>query len=416
MASLICVPHRAVWRHAVALAALVWVCAWPIGAAATVCGDANGDGSVTVSDGVQALRAAAGLSSTCTISRCDVDGSGTITVTDGVSILRQAAGLDHLDACPGGAPASSSFDLTIVSHGGRCGVVAPGPLPSGRLLDPDATHLTCGSLVLGGGQSTSGETLSPSGTTTRYGLGTCVGQRCAVVGAPDTALPTGHGGSEAGSSFGAPVPISNQVSPALSACIRNLYASDVSGSIALDTGTVALDVRLKVTTWVTGNGAAPCPRCTGFGGTPGPNTPQTGMCDRGQRGGDTCTTVNPDGLTLDCLPGGTDGSVQLDDFVIDLGALATGTSAASDGGGVFCSGDATHQQAAPGCFGGDATHCTSIMESGAPAGPLTVGSPVTVTLASVFCVPKAGNILIDGASSLPGPGALSITGVLTLNP
>jgi hypothetical protein len=64
------------------------------------CGDADGSGSVTVTDGVQVLRAAAGLSSPCTAARCDVNGSGTITVTDGVQVLRDAAGLPTDPRCP----------------------------------------------------------------------------------------------------------------------------------------------------------------------------------------------------------------------------------------------------------------------------------------------------------------------------
>lgn len=67
-------------------------------ASAQTCGDANGDGAVTVTDGVQALRAAAGLSSICD-EGCDVDGSGSVTVTDGVNILRGAAGLSFAAAC-----------------------------------------------------------------------------------------------------------------------------------------------------------------------------------------------------------------------------------------------------------------------------------------------------------------------------
>jgi hypothetical protein len=65
-----------------------------------ICGDADGNGVITVSDGVQVLRAAAGLSSTCTPARCDVDGNGEITVTDGVATLRVAAGLSTPRACP----------------------------------------------------------------------------------------------------------------------------------------------------------------------------------------------------------------------------------------------------------------------------------------------------------------------------
>ncbi len=76
---------------------IVAVCA---SSAAAVCGDANGDDVVTVTDGVQALRAAAELDNTCDDS-CDVDASGGVTVTDGVNILREAAGLPSAQACPG---------------------------------------------------------------------------------------------------------------------------------------------------------------------------------------------------------------------------------------------------------------------------------------------------------------------------
>jgi hypothetical protein len=65
---------------------------------AQTCGDANGNDTVTVTDGVQALRQAAGLSSSCE-DGCDVDGSGGVTVSDGVNILRKAAGLGINEAC-----------------------------------------------------------------------------------------------------------------------------------------------------------------------------------------------------------------------------------------------------------------------------------------------------------------------------
>ena len=65
-----------------------------------ICGDADMNGSVTVSDGVQTLRAAAGLPSACVPARCDVDGNGTVSVTDGVDVLRVAAGLPFTARCP----------------------------------------------------------------------------------------------------------------------------------------------------------------------------------------------------------------------------------------------------------------------------------------------------------------------------
>jgi hypothetical protein len=67
---------------------------------AAVCGDADSSGAITVTDGVNVLRAAAELSSACTLARCDVDGNGSITVTDGVNVLRAAAGLSFTANCP----------------------------------------------------------------------------------------------------------------------------------------------------------------------------------------------------------------------------------------------------------------------------------------------------------------------------
>jgi hypothetical protein len=72
----------------------------PVGAEIIpICGDANNDGDISVSDGVSALRAAAELPSTCPLAVCDVNADGRITVTDGVNILRNAAGLPTVDKC-----------------------------------------------------------------------------------------------------------------------------------------------------------------------------------------------------------------------------------------------------------------------------------------------------------------------------
>jgi hypothetical protein len=65
------------------------------------CGDADGSGSITVSDGVNVLRAAAGIAGACAIpAACDVDGSGSVSVSDGVNVLRAAAGLATELSCP----------------------------------------------------------------------------------------------------------------------------------------------------------------------------------------------------------------------------------------------------------------------------------------------------------------------------
>lgn len=79
------------------------------------CGDANADGRVSLSDGVQALRTAVGLGSTCNDFRCDVDGSGAVTLTDGIGILRRAAELPAIETyeCP--VP-STTYHLSGFSH------------------------------------------------------------------------------------------------------------------------------------------------------------------------------------------------------------------------------------------------------------------------------------------------------------
>ena len=100
------------WANAMAAAALtlaMLVAPFRVSsAAAQICGDANGSGSVTLTDGVQVLRAAAGLSSPCTVSTCNVnDDASGITITDGVLVLRAAAGLsDPALHCPGGQPST----------------------------------------------------------------------------------------------------------------------------------------------------------------------------------------------------------------------------------------------------------------------------------------------------------------------
>ncbi len=79
---------------------LALTCAAPV--RAQLCGDADDSGSITVTDGVNVLRAAAGIGA-CDLTRCDADGSGAVTVTDGVNVLRAAAGLGNPTGCPGGS-------------------------------------------------------------------------------------------------------------------------------------------------------------------------------------------------------------------------------------------------------------------------------------------------------------------------
>jgi len=98
---------KIIWTMLLAL-----VIAGPAGAQER-CGDADGSGSVNVTDGVQTLRAAASLPSSCTLARCDVNDDGAVSVTDGVNVLREAAGLAPTLTCPGAAPACATATATV---------------------------------------------------------------------------------------------------------------------------------------------------------------------------------------------------------------------------------------------------------------------------------------------------------------
>ena len=77
---------------------------------AQVCGDATGDGVVTEVDGLEILRAAALLPSSCAGGVCDVTGDGVIDDTDGVVALRLAADLAANTACDFGGGAASEVE------------------------------------------------------------------------------------------------------------------------------------------------------------------------------------------------------------------------------------------------------------------------------------------------------------------
>ena len=75
--------------------------------------------------------------------------------------------------------------------------------------------------------------------------------------------------------------------------------------------------------------------------------------------------------------------------------------------GIFCA-----AQPNPGAFAVDATRL--VIARGTPVtGGLDTTAKDTV-LASAFCIPRTGNLLIDGAADLPGPGMTSLGGTVQL--
>ena len=134
----------------IVVAAVVMIVGGAASAHAATCGDANRTGSVTVTDGVLVLRAAAQLEANCPRERCDMNVDGGISVTDGVLALRVAAGVETQVAC-----SASQADVifgSIVKSVGFGGTASPAgraraagttqECPDGGFIEDDGTTLT----------------------------------------------------------------------------------------------------------------------------------------------------------------------------------------------------------------------------------------------------------------------------------
>jgi hypothetical protein len=71
------------------------------------------------------------------------------------------------------------------------------------------------------------------------------------------------------------------------------------------------------------------------------------------------------------------------------------------------------RQRSAGAFGQSAAR--TVTETGATAGAIATGDTKPARLASVFCVPPTYSALIDGSADIPGPGAATLEGVLSLS-
>ncbi|HEV7731602.1 MAG TPA: hypothetical protein VGR62_05535 [Candidatus Binatia bacterium] len=332
-------------------------------------------------------------------------------------------------------PAGTYIDFTTSPGGGSCGTAESA---GGATV----IQLSCGGLNIGGGISTVLEGPTPDGATNRF-LVDCTGDDCKVC--PTTEAGEDFDCTDTGCNYGTPLPIENG---GTSTCVVNTFATPACGNINRANGSTSnLRVNLASGTFLTGVPGSlytgpdtVCPVCQVGGvavnGTPA--SPATGTCNGGANAGDACSSTNSDGLTRDCPPGGVaadpntcapgspcaDGALNLGALAVDLTPLTTGEANKTAADSLFCPGQGEVQK---GCFG-RATDmaplgfkdCATITEIGAPAGEaLTPGVPKAVTLATVFCIPKAsivdGDIggIVDLSANLPGPGATSLPGTLT---
>jgi hypothetical protein len=65
-----------------------------------MCGDADLNTRINVSDAQRILHAAVGLSVSCPVDVCDTSADGSLTVGDAQRVLRAAVGLPSQLLCP----------------------------------------------------------------------------------------------------------------------------------------------------------------------------------------------------------------------------------------------------------------------------------------------------------------------------
>jgi hypothetical protein len=296
--------------------------------------------------------------------------------------------VDNLDSSK-----RADLGLGCLYFGGGSGtILPPSPIPDGTTSILAVTGINGLALTLGPdpGSGPKDCTLGAgpdhacsNGLPGTNGMGACNADAdCAgVIGGCDL---------RANCYFGAPVPVPVSALTSLSTCIMNAIGVGAEGDANLLTDSTSVSTTLSSRVYVTGNFTSPCPQCV------------SGACSYGERAGLGCSAVGSLNTTIDCPPTLTGFNGRL---AVALAPISTGTSTASDPAGHFCAGQ-TH----PGAFGGQAG---TIRETGSPLlGNL--GNLFATTLAGTFCVPSTGNPIIDGLADLPGPGAVSVPGVASV--
>jgi hypothetical protein len=182
--------------------------------------------------------------------------------------------------------------------------------------------------------------------------------------------------------------------------VQNVVETTASGTYNGATGDSVVNLPLGSRVFITGNSTDPCPRCI------------SGTCDAtwmdvngspGEDNGKACTT---DGVvvttSLNCRPPLSGFQANLP---VNLNPLTTGSASATNATGQFCP---SQTVASAGAFGQPTSRC--IQETGSAAGNLSDHAAHQSVIASVFCIPKTGNVAVDGVANLPGPGAIALNG------
>lgn len=389
-------------------------------------GDCDGNGEVAVTELIVMVNIALGTVPCCTVcAAADPENTGEVLVTQIVSAVNNALQgcpdeptptptlteepptptptlmeeptLTPTEELPTPTPSPtattttfSSLDFVAGQPAGTCGASRDAGGATLKVLN-------CGFTYAGGGGS-SAPPLVSAPVKARFAVTGCTGSICAL-GPSSGPQPAPLDCTDTGCPIGPPM----QAFDPLPTCTATVWGAPAEGSVDVSNGTVSFIQHSNAHTWLTINRTHPCPRCIG------------GTCEAGARKGLACTSTDPDGLTDDCLPGGTDGSVDIGFLNLSVG-LTTDARHLNASDGAFCPGQDAIRPGLPGCFG--SRNCRTIDVSGVPVagGLLPAGSSHAMTIAALDCVPATGNTLVDSTSDLPGPASQSFPGTVTLNP
>ncbi len=146
---------------------------------AQLCGDADGDGTVGINDGVQTLRSAAFLSSTCSANVCDVTGDGDVNLVDGINVLRAAASLSSQHVCPSEV---TGFVNGVEGSDGTDSSLDIGVAPVPGAGAPETINDVEGDTNVEGGESNSVTVTYDTGAGAGAGIAGAAGEQSLIVG------------------------------------------------------------------------------------------------------------------------------------------------------------------------------------------------------------------------------------------
>jgi hypothetical protein len=362
-------------------------------------GDCDGDGAVSIDELIRAVNIALGETELSLCEPLDVNDDGSVDVNEligavAASMSGRPTPTPTVTPSPTATESSAQFTtvdfIAVPAGGGVCGASRDA---GGAVLK----ELTCDLLYVGGGGS-GAPALNAQLLRARFAVTGCTGSSC-TLGATSAQEAAPFDCTQTGCPIGPPVPVTDP----LPTCSATNWGGPGEGSVNVADGTASMLLHASAHTWITTDRNSPCPRCV------------SGTCTTGARAGMPCTTNDPNGLTSDCVPGGTDGSVDIGFINIDV-ELRTSPQSISSPDGAFCPGQDNIRPGLTGCLG--QRTCRSIELTGVPSagGFLPVGTPHNVRLATVACIPAQGNALVDSSSDLPGPGMETVSGTITLNP